>query len=151
MSNRLWWWRVGGLALAGLAVAGSAAQASEQLLPVWKRSDGEARIRLATPEALPRDRVAVAYELVAVNTAQPTPEMVVARFGVVCARKSGQPLRLMHAHTTMYKLMGDRVVRDSDEALSPPREVSLESHDDFAAMPAGVACRHALARLTRRE
>lgn len=138
------------LILAGIGAC-AAAQASEQLLPVWKRSDGEARIRLAAPQALPKGRVAVAYELVAVNTAQPTPEMVVAKFGVECERKTGQPLRLMHAHTTMYKLLGDRVVQDSDEPLSPPREVSLESHDDFAAKPAGVACRYASAWLDKRR
>ena len=123
------------------------AMASDDLLPVWKRSDGEAHIRLSTPETLPHGMVSVLYQLVAVNTALTTPEMVIARFGVMCSPKTGEPVRLVHSRTTMFKFVGDRYVQDSDEPVSPPREVSLESHHDFAAKPAGVACTRAVAML----
>jgi hypothetical protein len=121
------------------------ATASDELLPVWKRSDGEAHVKLSTPKTMPQGRVAVVYQLVAVNTALTTPEMVIADFGVVCAPKTGAPVRLVHSHTAMFKLVGDRYVQESDQPVSPPRDVSLESHDDFAAKPAGVACARALA------
>jgi hypothetical protein len=126
------------------------AMASDDLLPVWKRSDGEAHIRLSTtPETSPHGMVAVLYQLVAVNTALTTPEMVVARFGVMCSPKTGEPVRLVHSRTTMFRLMGNKYVQDSDEPLSPPRDVSLDSHHDFAAKPAGVACERAVAMLKK--
>jgi hypothetical protein len=121
------------------------ATASDELLLVWKRSDGEAHIRLSTPKTLPQGLVSVLYQLVAVNTALTTPEMVIARFGVVCAPKTGEPVRLVHSHTTMFKLVGGKYVQDSDEPVSPPRDVSLDSQHDFAAKPAGVACTRAVA------
>jgi hypothetical protein len=121
------------------------ATASDDLLPVWKRSDGEAHIKLSTPKTLPQGLVSVLYHLVAVNTALPTPEMVVARFSVVCARKTGEPVQLVLSRTTMFKFLGGKYVVDSDEPLSPPREVSLDSFHDFASKPAGVACTRAVA------
>jgi len=132
------------LALVGLS--GHAA-ASDDLLPVWKRSDGEAHIRLSTPKNLPKGNVSVPYQLVAVNTALETPEMVIARFGVVCSRKTGAPVTLTLSRTTMFRFVDGALVQDSDEPLSPPREVSLESFHDFASKPAGVACTRALAML----
>jgi hypothetical protein len=121
------------------------ATASEDLLPVWKRSDGEAHVRLSTPKTLPQGRVSVLYQLVAVNTALTTPEMVIARFGVVCAPKTGEPIQLVHSRTTMFRFVSGQFVQDSDEPVSPPRDVSLDSHHDFAARPAGVACARAVA------
>jgi hypothetical protein len=123
------------------------ASAADVLLPVWKRSDGEAHIKLSTPKTLPHGMVSVLYQLVAVNTALTTPEMVIARFGVTCSPTTGEPVRLVHSRTTMFRLVGDTYVQDSDEPLSPPRDVSLESHHDFAAKPAGVACSRAVAML----
>lgn len=127
-----------------LGLIGHAA-ASDELFPVWKRSDGEAHVKLSTPKTMLRGRVAVMYQLVAVNTALTTPEMVIADFGVICAPKTGEPVRLVLSHTTMYKLVGDRYVQESDEPVSPPRDVSLDSYHDFAARPAGVACARAMA------
>jgi|GEM_PF-6635334 len=122
------------------------ATASDDLLPVWKRSDGEAHIKLSTtPKTLPRGVVSVLYHLIAVNTALTTPEMVVASFGVTCAPKTGEPVELVLSRTTMFKFLGGKYVVDSDEPLSPPRDVSLESFHDFAAKPAGVACARAVA------
>lgn len=118
---------------------------NSDLVPVWKRDDGTAHIKLAVPKTLPEGLISVSYHLVAVNTALPTPEMVVAQFGVVCARKTREPVQLTHSHTTMFKLVRGKFVQDSDQALSPPMEVSLESHHDFAAMPAVVACARAVA------
>jgi len=115
------------------------------LLPVWKRSDGEAHVRLSTPKAMPQGLVSVSYQLVAVNTALATPEMVVARFGVVCKPKTGEPVQLVHSHTTMYKFLKGSFVLDSDQPLSPPMDVALDSHHEFAAMPAVVACNRAVA------
>ena len=112
---------------------------------MWKRSDGEAHVRLATPKTLPQGLVSVAYQLVAVNTALATPEMVIARFGVVCAPRTGKPVQLVHSRTTMFSFVDGRFVQDSDEPLSPPRDVSLDSHHDFAAKPAAVACTRAVA------
>jgi hypothetical protein len=123
------------------------ATASDDLLPVWKRSDGEAHIKLSTPQTLPHGMVAVLYQLVAVNTALTTPEMVIARFGVTCSPKTGEPVSLIHSRTTMFRLVGNRYELDSDEPVSPPRDVSLDSHHDFAAKPAGVACTRAVAML----
>jgi hypothetical protein len=123
------------------------ATASDDLLPVWKRSDGEAHIRMSTPETLPHGMVSVLYQLVAVNTALTAPEMVIARFGVMCSPKTGKPVKLVHSRTTMFTFVGNKYVQDSDEPVSPPREVSLDSHHDFAAMPAGVACTRAVAML----
>ena len=125
----------------GLATAADNAE----LVPVWKRDDGTAHIKLSMPKTLPEGLVSVSYHLVAVNTALATPEMVVAQFGVVCARKTREPVQLTHSHTTMFKLVRGKFVQDSDQALSPPMEVSLESHHDFAAMPAVVACARAVA------
>ena len=125
------------------------AAASDDLLPVWKRSDGEAHIRLSTPETLPHGMVSVLYQLVAVNTALTTPEMVIARFGVMCSPKTGAPVKLVHSRTTMFRFEGGQFVQDSDEPLSPPRDVSLDSHHDFAAQPAGVACTRAVAMLKK--
>ena len=121
------------------------ASGDEDLLLVWKRDDGEAHVKLATPKALPRGLVSVAYQLVAVNTALATPEMVVARFTVACKAKSAEPVQLVHSHTTMYKFVRGTFVRDSDEPVSPPMEVSLDTHHEFAAMPAVVACARAVA------
>jgi hypothetical protein len=136
-------------ALLGAGLLGplglAAAADDAQLLPVWKRDDGTAHIRLAVPKTLPEGLVSVSYHLVAVNTALPTPEMVVAQFGVVCVRKTREPVQLTHSHTTMFKLVRGKFVQDSDHALSPPMDVSLESHHDFAAMPAVVACARAVA------
>ncbi|HEU5297427.1 MAG TPA: hypothetical protein VFU71_21795 [Burkholderiaceae bacterium] len=131
--------------LSGLSCLLGHARASDELLPVWKRSDGEAHVKLSTPKTMPHGRVAVVYQLVAVNTALTTPEMVVADFGVVCAPRTGEPVRLVHSHTTMFKLVGGRYVQESDEPVSPPRDVSLDSQHDFAAKPATVACARALA------
>lgn len=130
--------------LLGLGSIGHAA-AADDLLPVWKRPDGEAHIRMSTPKALPQGLVSVRYQLVAVNTALTTPEMVIARFGVVCARKTGEPVELVHSHTTMFRFVDGKFVQDSDEPVSPPRDVSLDSHHEFAAMPASVACTRAVA------
>jgi hypothetical protein len=121
--------------------------ASDDLLPVWKRSDGEAHIRLSTPQTLPHGLVSVLYQLVAVNTALTTPEMVIARFGVTCSPKTGEPVNLVHSRTTMFRFEDGQFVLDSDEPVSPPRDVSLDSHQDFAAKPAGVACTRAVAIL----
>jgi hypothetical protein len=131
--------------LFGLSGLIGHATASDELLPVWKRSDGEAHVKLSTPKTMPQGRVAVVYQLVAVNTALAPPEMVIADFGVVCAPKTGEPIRLVLSNTTMFKLVGGKYVQESDEPLSPPRDVSLESHHDFAAKPAGVACARAMA------
>jgi hypothetical protein len=133
------------LFLFGLSGLIGHATASDELLPVWKRGDGEAHVRLSTPKAMPQGRVAVVYQLVAVNTALAPPEMVIADFGVVCGPKAGEPVRLILSNTTMFKLVGGRYVQESDEPLSPPRDVSLEAHPDFAARPAGVACARAMA------
>jgi hypothetical protein len=132
---------------AGLiGLLGPAAAADDaELVPVWKRDDGTAHIKLAAPKTLPEGLVSVSYHLVAVNTALATPEMVVAQFGVVCARKTREPVQLTHSHTTMFKLVRGQFVQDSDQALSPPLEVSLQSNHDFAAMPAVVACARAVA------
>ena len=119
--------------------------ASDDLLPVWKRSDGEAHVKLSTPKTLPQGLVSVLYHLVAVNTALTTPEMVIARFSVVCAQRTGEPVALVLSRTTMFKFLGGKYVVDSDEPLSPPRDVSLDSYHDFAAKPAGVACARAVA------
>jgi hypothetical protein len=121
------------------------AMASDDLLPVWKRSDGEAHVRLSTPETLPHGMVSVAYQLVAVNSALTTPEMVIARFGVMCSPKTGEPVQLVHSRTTMFKLVGNKYELDSDEPVSPPMDVSLDSHHEFAAWPAAVACTRAVA------
>jgi len=121
------------------------ASASDDLLPVWKRSDGEAHIKLSKPERLPQGMVSVFYQLVAVNTALTTPEMVIARFGVVCRPKTAEPVTLVLSRTTMFRFVDGAFVQNSDEPLSPPREVSLESHHDFAAKPAEVACTRAVA------
>ncbi|HET7525270.1 MAG TPA: hypothetical protein VFK10_04940 [Burkholderiaceae bacterium] len=121
------------------------AAASDELLPVWKRSDGEAHVKLSTPKTMPQGRVAVVYQLFAVNTALDTPEMVVADFGVVCAPKTGEPVRLILSHTTTFKLVSGRYVQESEQPVSPPRDVSLDSYHDFASKPAGVACARALA------
>jgi hypothetical protein len=86
---------------------------------------------------------------VVVCASMTTPEMVVARFGVMCSPKTGEPVRLVHSRTTMFRLMGNKYVQDSDEPLSPPRDVSLDSHHDFAAKPAGVACERAVAMLKK--
>jgi len=134
--------------LLGLLGLIGRATASDELLPVWKRSDGEAHIKLSTPKALPHGMVGVLYQLVAVNTALTTPEMVIARFGVMCSPKTGEPITLVHSGTTMFKLVGNKYEQDSDEPVSPPRDVSLDSHHDFAAKPAGVACTRAVAMLT---
>jgi len=131
--------------LFGLSGLIGHATASDELLPVWKRSDGEAHVKLSTPKTMPQGRVAVVYQLVAVNTALATPEMVVADFGVVCAPKTGEPIRLLLSNTAMFKLVRGRYVQQSDEPVSPPREVSLDSYHDFAAKPAGVACARAMA------
>src|SRR5262252_9225240 len=112
------------LLLCGLAAGVAPAVASDELVPVWKRSDGEAHVKLSTPKAMPQGRVAVVYQLVAFNTALDTPEMVIADFGVVCARKTGEPVRLVHSRTAMFKLVDGRYVQESDEPLSPPRDVS---------------------------
>ena len=133
------------LSLFGLAGFGGHAVASDEVLPVWKRSDGEAHVRLSTPKTMSQGRVAVVYQLVAVNTALATPEMVVADFGVVCAPKTGAPVRLVLSHTTMFKLVDGRYVQESEQPISPPRDVSLDSYHDFAAKPAGVACARAMA------
>jgi hypothetical protein len=133
-----------GAGLIGLLGAAAAADDAD-LVPVWKRDDGTAHIKLAVPKTLPEGLVSVSYHLVAVNTALATPEMVVAQFGVVCARKTRAPVQLTHSHTTMFKLVRGQFVQDSDEPISPPQEVSLESHHDFAAMPAVVACARAVA------
>lgn len=130
--------------LAGL-LGPATASPDGDLLPVWKRDDGAAHIRLSTPKSLPQGLVSVSYHLIAVNMALPIPEMVVARFGAVCARKGSEPVQLTHSHTTMFKLVRGKFVQDSDEPLSPPLEVSLDSHHDFAAMPAAVACARAVA------
>jgi hypothetical protein len=45
----------------------------------------------------------------------------------------------------MFKFLEGKYVVDSDEPLSPPRDVSLDSYHDFAAKPAGVACTRAVA------
>ncbi|HSC01340.1 MAG TPA: hypothetical protein VLE45_15580 [Burkholderiaceae bacterium] len=132
------------LALVGLGVHAAPA---DDLLPVWKRSDGEAHIRLSAPKNLPKGKVSVPYQLVAVNTALDTPEMVIASFGVVCSRKTGEPVTLTLSRTTMFRFVDGTLVQDSDEPLSPPREVSLESFHDFASKPAGVARARALAML----
>ena len=141
--------RPSSLAILCLGLLGLLGQATaavdEELLPVWKRSDGEAHVRLSTPKTMPRGMVSVSYQLVAVNTALPTPEMVVARFGVVCKSKTGEPVQLVHSHTTMFKLVKGTFVVDSDQPVSPPMEVALESHHEFAAMPAVVACNRAVA------
>jgi hypothetical protein len=129
------------IGLLGPAVAADDAD----LVPVWKRDDGTAHIKLAAPKTLADGLVSVSYHLVAVNTALPTPEMVVAQFGVVCERKTREPVQLTHSHTTMFRLVRGQFVQDSDQALSPPLEVSLESNHDFAAMPAVVACARAVA------
>jgi hypothetical protein len=131
--------------LLGLSGLIGHAAAADDLLPVWKRSDGEAHIILSTPKTLPQGLVSVLYQLVAVNTALATPEMVIARFGVVCARKTSEPVELVHSHTTMFRSVGGKYVQDSDEPVSPPRVVSLDSHHDFAARPAAVACTRAVA------
>jgi len=131
--------------LSGLSCLLGQARAADELLPVWKRSDGEAHVKLSTPKTMSQGRVAVVYQLVAVNTALTTPEMVVADFGVVCAPRTGEPVRLVHSHTTMFKLVAGRYVQESDEPMSPPRDVSLDSHQDFAAKPAAVACARAIA------
>ena len=134
------------LAAGLLAPLGLAATADDgDLVPVWKRDDGTAHIRLSAPKTLAQGLVSVSYHLVAVNTALPTPEMVVAQFGVVCERKTREPVQLTHSHTTMFRLVRGKFVQDSDQALSPPLEVSLESNHDFAAMPAVVACARAVA------
>lgn len=133
-----------GTGLIGLLGPAAAADDAE-LVPVWKRDDGAAHIKLAAPKTLPEGLVSVSYHLVAVNTALATPEMVVAQFGVVCARKTRAPVQLTHSHTTMFKLVRGQFVQDSDEPVSPPQQVSLESHHDFAAMPAVVACARAIA------
>jgi hypothetical protein len=94
---------------------------------------------------LPRGLVSASYQLIAVNTALATPEMVVARFGVVCAATTAKPVQLVHSHTTMFRFVRGTFVRDSDEPVSPPMDVSLDSHPEFASMPAGVACTRAVA------
>src|SRR5512144_841084 len=96
----------------GLGLIGHAT-ASDDLLPVWKRSDGEAHVKLSTPKTLPQGLVSVLYHLVAVNTALTTPEMVIARFSVVCAQKTGEPVALVLSRTTMYKFLGGKYVVDS--------------------------------------
>jgi len=121
------------------------AAASDEVFPVWKRSDGEAHVKLSTPKTMPQGRVAVVYQLVATNTALTTPEMVVADFGVVCAKKTGEPVRLILSRTAMFRLVEGKYVQASDEPLSPPRDVSLDSYHDFASKPAGVACARAMA------
>ena len=133
--------------LLGLVGLIGHATASDDLFPVWKRSDGEAHVKLSTPKTLPHGMVAVLYQLVAVNTALTTPEMVIALFGVTCSPNTAAPVNLVHSRTTMFKLVGNKYVQDSDEPVSPPRDVSLDSHDDFAAKPAGVACARAVAML----
>ena len=130
----------------GLAcLLGNAAAREGELLPVWKRSDGEAHVRLSTPKAMPNGLVSVSYQLVAVNKALATPEMAVARFTAVCKAGSGEPVQLAHSHTTMFKLVKGTFVRESDEPVSPPMDVALDSHHEFAAMPAVVACTRAVA------
>ena len=131
--------------LFGLSGSIGHATASDDPIPVWKRSDGEAHVRLSTPKTMSQGRVAVLYQLVAVNTALTTPEMVIAQFGVVCAPKTGKPVRLVISHTAMFRFVGGRYVQESDEPVSPPRDVSLDSYHDFAAKPAGVACTRAMA------
>jgi len=131
------------IGLLGHATAAS----DDDLLLVWKRSDGEAHVRLSTPKTMPRGLVSVSYQLVAVNTALATPEMVVARFGVVCKSKTGEPVQLVHSHTSMFKLVKGTFVLDSDQPVSPPMDVALDSHHEFAAMPAVVACSRAVAML----
>jgi hypothetical protein len=132
--------------LFGLSGLIGHAAASDELLPVWKRSDGEAHIKLSTtPRTLPRGLVSVLYDLVAVNTAQATPEMVIATFSVTCAPKTGEPVNLVLSRTTMFRFSDGKYVVDRDEPLSPPRDVSLDSYHDFAARPASVACTRAVA------
>jgi hypothetical protein len=129
-----------------LGLVGHATAASDgDLLPVWKRSDGEAHVRLSTPKTLPKGMVSVSYQLVAVNTALPTPEMAVARFAAVCKAKTGEPVQLVHSHTTMFKFVRGTFVQDSDQPISPPMEVALDAQHEFAAMPAVVACNRAVA------
>jgi len=129
----------------GLSALSGRAAASDEMVPVWKRSDGEAHVKLSTPKTMPQGRVAVVYQLFAVNTALDTPEMVVADFGVVCAKETGEPVRLILSHTTMFKLVEGKYVQESEQPISPPKDVSLESYHDFASKPAGVACARALA------
>ena len=138
---------VGLFGLTGFATASDDAD----LLPVWKRGDGEAHVRLSKPKTLPQGLVSVSYHLLAVNTALATPEMVVAKFGVVCASKTGAPVQLVHSHTTMFKFVRGNFVQDSDEPVSPPMDVSLDTHHDFAAMPATVACARAVAMVKSRS
>ena len=71
--------------------------------------------------------------------------MVIASFSVTCAPKTGEPVDLVLSRTTMFKFSGGKYVVDSDESLSPPRDVSLDSFHDFAAKPASVACTRAVA------
>ena len=61
-----------------LGPLGLATAADADLVPVWKRDDGTAHIRLAAPKTLPEALVSVSYHLVAVNTALPT---IVGDFG----------------------------------------------------------------------
>ncbi|HEX6018229.1 MAG TPA: hypothetical protein VFZ28_09020 [Burkholderiaceae bacterium] len=123
----------------------AAASTDDELLPVWKRADGEAHVRLSSAKALPQGVVSVGYQLLAVNTALAPPEMAVARFDALCSPKTGAPIQLVHSHTTMLKFVGGTFVVQSDEPVSPPMDVALDSRYEFAAMPAVVACSRAVA------
>lgn len=131
----------------GLMTQPAAAVSDDELLPVWKRDGGEAHVRLSTAKALPQGVVSVGYQLMAVNTALVPPEMAVARFEALCSPKTGAPIQLVHSHTTMLKFVGGSFVVDSEQPLSPPMDVALDSHHEFAAMPAVVACTRAVALL----
>jgi hypothetical protein len=45
----------------------------------------------------------------------------------------------------MFKFQRGTFVQDSDQPISPPMEVALDAHHEFAAMPAAVACNRAVA------
>jgi len=132
------------LTLLGL-LGPAAASNDDELLPVWQRADGEAHVRLSSAKALPQGVVSVGYQLLAVNKALAPPEMAVARFDALCSPKTGAPIQLVHSHTTMLKLVGGSFVVDSEQPVSPPMDVALDSHYEFAAMPAVVACARAVA------